>query len=46
MPAYNAENTYRAAIDSIVFQRTYADIEILVCDDCSTDSTAQTIREK
>lgn len=46
MPAYNAEKFIAAAIDSIVVQRTYADIEILVCDDCSTDSTAHVVREK
>lgn len=46
MPAYNAEKYIAAAIDSIASQKSYVDIEILVCDDCSTDGTAQIVREK
>jgi glycosyltransferase involved in cell wall biosynthesis len=46
MPAYNAEKYIAAAIDSIVAQRIYTEIEILICDDCSTDNTAQILREK
>ena len=46
MPAYNAEKYIGAAIDSIASQKSYVDIEILVCDDCSTDGTAQIVREK
>lgn len=46
MPAYNAEKYITAAIDSIASQKIYADIEILICDDCSTDNTAQIVRKK
>lgn len=43
MPAYNAEPYIREAIDSILAQ-TYVNFELLVCDDCSTDGTADIIR--
>ena len=46
MPAFNAEKYISAAIDSIAKQRTYCDIEILVCNDCSTDSTEQILKNK
>ncbi len=39
MPAYNAEKTLAAAVQSVLAQ-TYADFELLIVDDCSTDGTA------
>ena len=44
IPAYNAENTLNAAIDSLLNQ-TLKDIEIIVVDDGSTDSTKEIICE-
>ncbi|GHV09974.1 glycosyl transferase [Clostridia bacterium] len=38
MPTYNAERTIAASIAS-VFAQTYTDFELLIIDDCSTDST-------
>lgn len=38
MPAYNAEKTIREAIESVIAQ-TYQNWELIVVDDCSTDST-------
>lgn len=43
MPAYNAENWLRRAIDSILRQ-TWRDFELLVVDDGSTDETARILR--
>lgn len=43
VPAYNAERTLRTMIDS-VFDQTYRDYELVICDDASTDSTASIIR--
>jgi len=43
MPAYNAERYIREAIDSILAQ-TYGHFELLICDDGSTDGTAEVIR--
>jgi len=42
IPAYNAEATIAAAIDSVRAQ-THGDLEILVIDDGSTDTTADVI---
>jgi len=42
MPAYNAEKFIRTSIDSILNQ-TYANIELLIADDCSTDNTRSVI---
>jgi hypothetical protein len=39
MPAYNAEATIRAAIESVLSQ-SFADFELVVCDDASRDNTA------
>lgn len=38
MAAYNGERFIREQIDSILRQ-TYQDFELIICDDCSTDST-------
>jgi len=43
MPAYNAEATIGRAIESALEQR-YADWELVVCDDGSTDGTADLVR--
>lgn len=42
MPVYNVEKYLREAIDSILNQ-TFADFELLIMDDCSTDSSADII---
>lgn len=44
LPVYNGERFLRASIDSVVSQ-TYTNWELLVIDDCSTDSTAEIVRE-
>jgi glycosyltransferase involved in cell wall biosynthesis len=38
LPVYNGENYLAEAIDSILAQ-TYADFELIICDNASTDST-------
>ena len=38
IPAYNSERTIGAALDS-VWNQTFEDFEVIVSDDCSTDST-------
>jgi succinoglycan biosynthesis protein ExoO len=43
MPAYNAEKTIEKAIRSILDQ-SLQNLEILVCDDASTDRTAEIVR--
>lgn len=42
MPAYNCERYIRQSIDSVLSQ-TYTNWELLIVDDCSTDSTADII---
>lgn len=42
MPAYNAEKYIGDAINSILNQ-TYADLELLIIEDCSTDNTLKII---
>ena len=39
IPTYNGEKTIGRAIESVLYQNV--DVEILVCDDCSTDNTVQ-----
>lgn len=43
IPAYNAEKVIRATMDS-VFSQTYQNLQIIVVDDASTDSTPQILR--
>ena len=43
MPAYNAGRFISDAIQSVL-EQTYADWELLVCDDCSTDDTATIVK--
>jgi hypothetical protein len=40
VPVYNAESSIRNALDSIKAQ-TYANLEILICDNASTDRTSE-----
>lgn len=44
MPAYNCEKFIKAAIESVKSQ-TYNNWELLIVDDCSTDSTAAIIQK-
>lgn len=44
IPSYNAEDTIRRALDSVVTQTPYVD-EVLVIDDGSDDGTAEIVRE-
>lgn len=44
MPAYNAERYIRDAVESVL-QQTYGEWELLLVDDCSTDSTPNVISE-
>jgi len=44
MPAYNAEKTIKAAIGSVLAQ-THGELELIVIDDCSTDSTAKKVKQ-
>ena len=44
MGAYNCESTLHEAIRSILDQ-TYGDWELIVCDDCSTDSTLKILNQ-
>jgi len=39
IPTYNGERTICRAIESVLLQDV--DVEILICDDCSTDRTIQ-----
>lgn len=43
IPAYNHEKYVEDLLESIVNQ-TYSEIEVLVCDDCSSDNTYQRIQ--
>lgn len=44
MGVYNGERFLREAIESILNQ-SYSDFEFIICDDCSTDSTAKILYE-
>lgn len=44
MATYNCEDTIKEAIDSILNQ-TYKNIELVICDDCSTDNTYNILLE-
>lgn len=44
MATYNGERFLREQLDSILAQ-THQNFELIVCDDCSTDSTVQILRE-
>ena len=44
MPVYNVEKYIRLTMDSALAQ-TFQSIEILVCDDCGTDSSIDIVRE-
>ncbi len=44
MPVYNAERFLRDAIDSVLCQ-SFEDFELIVIDDCSTDSSYEILRE-
>lgn len=39
MPAYNAERTIAEAVQSVL-QQTFSDLELIVCNDASTDKTS------
>lgn len=43
LPAYNCADTISESIDSIISQ-TYQNWELVVCDDCSTDSTYEILK--
>jgi len=42
MAVYNCENTVSEAIESILNQ-TFQDFELIICDDCSTDTTYEVV---
>lgn len=44
MPVYNGENFIRQQLESI-YNQTYKNIEVVVCDDCSTDGTVEILEE-
>ncbi len=44
MTTYNGEKYIKAQIDSILSQ-TIKDFELIICDDCSTDSTREILKE-
>ena len=44
MTTYNGERFLAAQLDSVVRQ-TYADFELIICDDCSTDHTPSILAE-
>ena len=44
IPVYNVEKYIRQTMDSVIAQ-TYESIEILICDDCGSDSSIDIIKE-
>ena len=44
IPSYNGSQYIKKCIESCLLQ-TYADIEIIICDDCSTDNSLELIKE-
>lgn len=44
VPCYNAENTIKATIQSVLLQ-TYSNWELLIVDDCSTDDSVKIINQ-
>lgn len=44
MTTYNGEQFLREQLDSI-YSQTYTNIEVIVCDDCSSDATVDILRE-
>ena len=44
IPVYNVENYIRQTLDSVLAQ-TFASIEVILCDDCGTDSSIDIARE-
>lgn len=44
LPVYNGENYVRAALDGLLGQ-TFRDVEVIVCDNASTDQTESICRE-
>jgi len=44
LATYNGERFLKEQLDSIL-EQSYTDIEIIACDDCSTDSTPQILED-
>lgn len=44
MPTWNSEKYVRGSIESVLSQ-TYSNLELIITDDCSTDSTMEILRE-
>lgn len=44
VPLYNAENTIKTAIESLLAQ-TWRDLEIIIVNDCSTDNSLEVVSE-
>jgi len=44
IPVFNGEKTIRKTLDSVIHQ-TYKNLEIIIVDNCSTDSTVEIVQE-